>query len=151
LSPVCFYLTSNEKDIICQVLRDIRVPDGYASNISRKVQKDQCKLVGLKSHDCHILMQQLLPLAIRRALPKGVCSVINELSAYFKGLCSKTLQIKELERLEHGIAITLCKMEKLFPLSFFDIMVHLTVHLATEAKLAGSVHYRWMYPIERYT
>ena len=29
-------------------------------------------------------------------------------------------------------------------------MVHLTVHLATEAKLAGLVQYRWMYPIERF-
>ncbi|WCJ25500.1 hypothetical protein M5689_007379 [Euphorbia peplus] len=29
-------------------------------------------------------------------------------------------------------------------------MVHLAVHLATEAKLAGPVQYRWMYPIERF-
>ncbi|KAM1496506.1 hypothetical protein ACFXTO_031099 [Malus domestica] len=29
-------------------------------------------------------------------------------------------------------------------------MVHLPVHLADEATLAGSVQYRWMYPIERY-
>ncbi|CAN1125380.1 hypothetical protein LINPERPRIM_LOCUS31643 [Linum perenne] len=29
-------------------------------------------------------------------------------------------------------------------------MVHLVTHLSTEAKLAGPVHYRWMYPIERY-
>lgn len=39
---------------------------------------------------------------------------------------------------------------KNFPSSFFTVMVHLVVHLATEAKLAGPVHYRWMYPIERY-
>jgi len=30
------------------------------------------KLIGLKSHDCHILMQQLLPVAIRRILPKTI-------------------------------------------------------------------------------
>ncbi|KAH0765493.1 hypothetical protein KY285_001364 [Solanum tuberosum] len=41
-------------------------------------------------------------------------------------------------------------MEKLFPPGFFTIMVHLVTHLATEARLAGPVHYRWMYPIERY-
>ncbi|XP_020968062.1 uncharacterized protein LOC110267222 [Arachis ipaensis] len=29
-------------------------------------------------------------------------------------------------------------------------MVHLMVHLVEEAKLGGPVHYRWMYPIERY-
>jgi hypothetical protein len=29
-------------------------------------------------------------------------------------------------------------------------MVHLTIHLATEVRLAGPVHYRNMYPIERF-
>ncbi|CAI0424199.1 unnamed protein product [Linum tenue] len=29
-------------------------------------------------------------------------------------------------------------------------MVHLAMHLATEAKLAGPVQFRWMYPIERF-
>ncbi|KAK2402918.1 hypothetical protein QL285_052403 [Trifolium repens] len=29
-------------------------------------------------------------------------------------------------------------------------MVHLVIHLAYEAKVAGPVHYRWMYPIERF-
>jgi len=29
-------------------------------------------------------------------------------------------------------------------------MVHLLIHLATECKLGGPVHYRWMYPFERY-
>ncbi|KAH0655429.1 hypothetical protein KY285_030311 [Solanum tuberosum] len=41
-------------------------------------------------------------------------------------------------------------MEKLLPPGFFTIMVHLVTHLETEAKLVGPVHYRWMYPIERY-
>ena len=29
-------------------------------------------------------------------------------------------------------------------------MMHLPIHLAYEAKVAGPVQYRWMYPIERY-
>ncbi|KMZ75715.1 hypothetical protein ZOSMA_110G00210 [Zostera marina] len=29
-------------------------------------------------------------------------------------------------------------------------MIHLVVHLASETKLSSPVHYRWMYPIERY-
>jgi hypothetical protein len=38
----------------------------------------------------------------------------------------------------------------IFPPAFFDIMMHLPIHLAEEAKLGGPVCYRWMYPIERY-
>jgi hypothetical protein len=30
------------------------------------------------------------------------------------------------------------------------ISVHLIMHLVREYKLGGPVHYRWMYPIERY-
>ena len=37
-----------------------------------------------------------------------------------------------------------------FPPAFFDIMVHLAIHLPLEAKLGGPVGYRWMYPIERF-
>ena len=37
-----------------------------------------------------------------------------------------------------------------FPPSFFDIMIHLHVHLAEEAKVGGPVCYRWMYQVERY-
>jgi hypothetical protein len=38
----------------------------------------------------------------------------------------------------------------IFPPAFFDIMMHLLVHLAEETKIGGPVCYRWMYPSERY-
>ena len=41
-------------------------------------------------------------------------------------------------------------VRKIFPPAFFDIMVHLTVHLVREVKLYGPVYLRWMYPFERY-
>ena len=72
-----------------------------------------------------------------------------DLSCYFKEVCSKVLQVKDLEKLESRIAMTLCDLEKIFPPSFFTVMVHLVIHFAIEAKIAGPVHYRWMYPIER--
>ena len=54
-----------------------------------------------------------------------------------------------LETLEMDIVVTLCELEKIFPPSFFMVMVHVVMHLAREAKLGGLVHYCWMYPIER--
>ncbi|XP_039115902.1 uncharacterized protein LOC120251450 [Dioscorea cayenensis subsp. rotundata] len=35
LPPACFTLSTEQKEILCQVVKDIKVPDGYASNISR--------------------------------------------------------------------------------------------------------------------
>jgi hypothetical protein len=43
----------------------------------------------------------------------------------------------------------LVKLEKISPPAFFDVMMHLAVHLPDEALLWGPVHYGWMYPLER--
>ncbi|XP_039776649.1 uncharacterized protein LOC120644152 isoform X2 [Panicum virgatum] len=47
------------------------------------------------------------------------------------------------------IPIILVKLEKIFSPAFFDVMVHLAVHLPDEALLSGPVQYGWMYSIER--
>ncbi|XP_071739124.1 uncharacterized protein [Rutidosis leptorrhynchoides] len=133
LPPACFSMNKKEKDRFCRMLKTVKVPDGYSVNISRCVQLNPTKIGGLKSHDNHILMQQLLPICIRNSLPKHVRSVVIKLCRYYRRLCCK-----------------LCDMERIFPPSFFDVIFHLSVHLAYEARIGGPVHYRWMYPIERY-
>ena len=60
MSATCYNMTISEKDGFLQVLKDVRVPDGYALNISCLVHLKERKISGLKSHDDHILMQQLL-------------------------------------------------------------------------------------------
>ncbi|XP_025647406.1 uncharacterized protein [Arachis hypogaea] len=124
--------------------------DGYSSNISRCVDLRQRKMSGLKSHDCHILMEHLLPIALRNALPAPVSSVLADLSSFFRRICSKSIDRQQLPLLQDHVVHTLCRMEMIFPPSFFTIMVHLTVHLVEEVRLGGLVQYRWMYPIERY-
>ncbi|CAN6577294.1 unnamed protein product [Malus baccata var. baccata] len=148
--PALFTLKREEKTAFCEVLSTIRVPDGYSSNLSRCVHVNERKIHGLKSHDCHVLMQQLLPLAIRAVLPKSVTMILLELSAIFRQLCSKKESEEGFKQLNSRIALTLCQLEKIFPPAFFDVMMHLPVHLADEAAIAGPVPYRWMYPIERY-
>ncbi|XP_057251050.1 uncharacterized protein LOC130589355 [Beta vulgaris subsp. vulgaris] len=103
----------------------------------------------MKSHDCHVFMQDLLIPAFQGILPKEVLEPLAELSLFFKQLCSKTLRIDVLEKMEKSIAVTLCKLEKLFVPSFFDIMVHLPIHLPREAMLGGPVQCRWQYRFER--
>jgi hypothetical protein len=55
----------------------------------------------------------------------------------------------EMQELSKSIAETLCHLEMIFPLAFFDILMHLLVHLAWEAE-CGPACYKWMYPSERY-
>ena len=148
--PVATYtLSPQEKIAFCNFLSNLRVPDGFSSNISRCVNINEKKISGLKCHDHHILLQQILPVAIRGLLPKFVCEPLIELSNFFRNLCSKSLKVQDLKQLEDDIIMTLCKLETIFPPAFFDIMIHLPIHLASEAKIGGPVQYRWMYPVER--
>jgi hypothetical protein len=149
LPAACFTMTKKEKTDFLQVLHDVRVPDGYSSNVSRCVKLNECTIGGLKSHDNHIIMQQLMPIALQGTLSDDVVRPLIELCGFFRDICSKTLRVKDLDRLENQIPIILCKLEQIFPLGFFTSMVHIIIHLVHECKLGGPVHYMWMYPVER--
>ena len=80
---------------------------------------------------------------------KDIYEAVAELGKFFWELCSRKLKVDVIKRLKAEIPVILCKMEKIFPPAFFDVMVHLAVHLPDEALLRGPVQYGWMYPIER--
>ncbi|XP_020245141.1 uncharacterized protein LOC109823267 [Asparagus officinalis] len=149
-AKACFSMTSQEKEMFCKVLADAKVPHGCASNISRCVNVREKKISGYKTHDAHFLMQYLLQVALRRSLPRSVAIPLIRLGAFFKGLCSKVLKPVELKSLQSEIVEILCQLEKIFPPSFFDIMVHLHIHLVQQILDCGPVNYFWMYPTERY-
>jgi len=69
----------------------MKVPDGYASNVSRCVKLKKRSIRGLKSHDSHIIMQQLMPIALRGPLPEKVTKPLIEMSSFFNEICSKIL------------------------------------------------------------
>ncbi|KAM0937563.1 hypothetical protein DsansV1_C24g0180471 [Dioscorea sansibarensis] len=87
---------------------------------------------------------------MRGLLPRLVSDAMTELSIFFTLLCSKIFEVEDLDRLQEEIVLTRCKQEKIFPPSLFDIMVHLPIHLAWEAKVSGPINYRWMYSVEKY-
>lgn len=55
-----------------ECLQGVKVPIGYSSNVKSVVSIQDIKIIGLQSHDFHILMQQLLLVAIRGIFPKNV-------------------------------------------------------------------------------
>ena len=135
----CFDMTTREIDRFLQVLKDVRVPDWYASNISRHVNIKDCLILGLKSHDNHILMQQLLTIALHGLLLASITRPLIKLSCFFREICSKMLKVFDIENLEKDIAVMLCELEKIFPPSFSTVMVHLVIHSTTKAKLGDPI------------
>jgi hypothetical protein len=65
-------------------------------------------------------------------------------------ICKKVINVAELERLQHYAVETMCLMKIWFPPSFFDIMVHLPIHLVRQVKLCGPIANAWCYPVERH-
>ena len=115
----CHTMLNDDKIAFLEVLQDVRVPNGYASNISRCVRMKDCTMSSLKSHDCHILMQQLLPVALRVSkLPSNVVKVLVDMSTFFRGICEMTLTLEALDRLQDHVYIMLCLMEQIVPLAF---------------------------------
>jgi hypothetical protein len=144
-----FVLEKNAQLLVYKWLKILHFLDGHASNISRLVNMKECRLYGMKSNDCHVFVQTLIPLAYRDLLPKGIWGALKEISHFFKDICSSKLNVDHIKRIETNMVETLCKLEMIFPPSFFDSMEHLPIHLPFEAKVGGLVQYRWMYPFER--
>lgn len=143
LPPVAHTLSRKEKIISCKFLHGVKVPEGYSSNIRSLVSMKDIKWKGLKSHDCHVLMENFLPIGIRSLLPEKVRWTITKLCFFFKTICSKVIDPKELSLIQKEIFVTLCELKIYFPPSFFNIMVHLTVHLVMETQYCGPTYMRW--------
>ena len=148
--PALYKLGDDQKEILCNFLEGVKMPDACASNIKRCVDVNGFNVAGLKSHDYHVILQKLLPLVVHQILPEQVVIPFIELSRFFSSVCSKELEETEMKELTKLIGETLCWLEMIFPPTFFDIMMHLPVHIAWEAELGGPVSYRWIYPVERY-
>ncbi|XP_042944188.1 uncharacterized protein LOC122278155 [Carya illinoinensis] len=145
-----YALHGDERHKFCEWLSEIKFPDGFSSNISNCVSLRDCKIGGLKSHDYHVFLQRLLPIAAGGFLRSDIVLALTKLNTFFKELCVRTLDVNRLSQLQTDIVTILCKLEMIFPPSFFDVMVHLAIHLSREAILGGPIQYRWMYSFERY-
>ncbi|KAL4567614.1 hypothetical protein LXL04_023203 [Taraxacum kok-saghyz] len=147
--PAPYALTREQKKFICKWVQSLAFPDGYVSNLGKCVDLSTNRLFGMKSHDCHVLMQRLMPIAFREMLPKKIWEAITELSLFFKSLTATVITTEEMKKLEAEIPVILCKLEEIFVPGIFNSMEHLPVHLPYEARIAGPVQFRWMYPFER--
>ena len=57
-----YVLSTDDRATFLQTLKDLKIPSRYVLNIRQRVEKG--KLRGLKSHDYHIIMQQILPICV---------------------------------------------------------------------------------------
>ncbi|XP_047341596.1 uncharacterized protein LOC124945211 [Impatiens glandulifera] len=118
-SKAVYALTRSDNKILCDWLKGLKLPDGYASNLSRCFDRSGFKLIGLKSNDCHVFLERLLPIAFKHLLPKFVWGTLTNLSIFMHDLSSRTLSTSKMQNLEGEIPVILCNLAKIFPPCFF--------------------------------
>ena len=64
--------------------------------------------MNLKSHDNHILMQDILPIALKSSQASTVIDLVDDLSSFFKSLCAKEIDPNYLDALQSKIIDVLC-------------------------------------------
>jgi hypothetical protein len=104
-----------------QWMKWLKFSDGYAAGLRRSVNMMTDRLIGLKSHDYHIIMERLLPVMFR--------------GYFYRQLCAKEITVEMMQKLEKEIPVLLCKVEKKILPGFFSPMQHLLIHLPYEAKV----------------
>ncbi|KAL9676132.1 hypothetical protein QQ045_004345 [Rhodiola kirilowii] len=122
---------------ILEMIKDVKYPYGYAWSLRSKINLHDKQVNGLKTHDCHVMLQRVLPVVIRPYLPYCVESPLISLSHWFQKLCCRELMRGDVMQMKEDIVKILCSLERIFPPAFFTIMVHLLVHLPEQILLKG--------------
>jgi hypothetical protein len=76
LHTSCITLSNNEKKL-CGFLKNMKVPSDYLTNISRLILLSELKIApGVKSHDYHVLLTQMIVVGIQNILLINVWETI---------------------------------------------------------------------------
>jgi len=83
-----------------ECLNSIKVTSGYSSRLLNLKEK---KFAYINSHDYHMRMTQLLPVALRGILPANVRATIIKLCAFFNAISQKAIDPTSLIRLQQDV------------------------------------------------
>ena len=82
-------------------------------------------------------------------MDKHVRDTLISLCNFFDVISRKSISVKQLRRLQEEIVVILCELEMYFLPAFFDVMVHLCVHIVDDIIDLGPTFLHNMMPFER--
>jgi hypothetical protein len=100
LPTSCITLSKNEKEF-CGFLKNVKVSSGYSTNVSRLISLPELKIShGMKSHDYHVLLTQMIAVGIQNILPVNIREAIMNFCFFFNAIGQKVISEEALESLE---------------------------------------------------
>jgi hypothetical protein len=77
LPTSCITILKHEKNKFCGFLKNVKVPFGYPTNVSRLILFPYLKVApDMKSHDYHVLLTHMIAVGIQNILPVNVREAI---------------------------------------------------------------------------
>ena len=95
----------------------VKTPSSYSANFRNlmDVSSGKMKLGHMKSHDCHVMLTQILPVAIRNPMDKAIRNTLIDLCDFFNQLWQKVVNPEKLDQMQDDIARILSNLEMFFP------------------------------------
>ena len=112
-------LSREDKTKFLENLQNLKFPSQYVSNISKKITNG--KFGWLKSHDYHVLMQQVLLTCTRNLDDGRLMGTVMHLSRLFQQICSKVVDPETKVQMLVDATEVLSGLEKDLPPSFWRI------------------------------
>jgi hypothetical protein len=103
LSIASHTLSKEEKESMFECLNNIKVPSGFSSNVKGIINVPEKKFLNLKCHDCHVLMMQLLPVALRGILPPNVRLATVKRCVFLNAVYQKAINLAHLAKLQSDV------------------------------------------------
>jgi hypothetical protein len=87
LPTSCITLSKHENKEFCWFFKKVKVPTGYSTNVSRLISFPDLKVAhGVKSHDYHVLLTQMIAIGIQNILPVNVREAIMNICFFFNAI-----------------------------------------------------------------
>jgi hypothetical protein len=103
LPTSCTTLSKHENNEFCGFLKNVKVPSCYSTNASRLISLQDLKVdANVKSHDYHVLLTQMIIIAIQSILLVNDWEARMNFCFFFNAIGQKLLSEEALESLEKG-------------------------------------------------
>jgi hypothetical protein len=150
LPAASYNLNVDEKYAMCVWFKNLKVPYGFCSSIRSIVSMKDLTLTNYNSQDCHVMLTTFPPIAIRAINPVFLKMIVTRLCYFFNKISQKVIDRDGLASLQEFAVETVSQFEMCFPPSFFDMMVHLVVHLVPQIEALGPMYLHEMWTYEHF-
>jgi hypothetical protein len=77
-------MKAKERKEVMMWMKNLKFLDGFEVGFGRAINLKTGKLIGVKSHDYHVIMEWLLPNKLRGYMHQDVWKMLAELSYFYR-------------------------------------------------------------------